>query len=93
MAADSNRSRPQPAAIWESQAQPAPFYRWSELLKSQTRRPQSQNWGRQAAANRRIAGHKATKVASAVYIQAKNPSKTGSGDAKTETNETSIDDL
>ena len=43
MAADSNRSRPQPAAIWESQAQPAPFYRWSELLKSQTRRPQSQN--------------------------------------------------
>ena len=27
MAADSNRSRPQPAATRESQAQPAPFYR------------------------------------------------------------------
>ena len=37
---------PQPAAIWDSQAQPAPCICGGlKFPKSQTRKPQSQNWG------------------------------------------------
>ena len=49
MAADSNRSEPQPAANWESQAQPAPIF--VVVWTPQIANPQ--------AANCRIAGHKA----------------------------------
>ena len=52
MAADSNRSRPQPAAIWESQAQPAPFYRWS-IWTPQIANPQAAIGDRRIRAARR----------------------------------------
>ena len=41
MAADSNRNGPQPAAIWESQAQPAPTFVEFCTPQIAARRPQS----------------------------------------------------
>ena len=62
MAADSNRNGPQPAAIWESQTQPAPIFVEFCTPKSQPAGRNRRIRAAKAAANRRIAGHKATKV-------------------------------